>query len=519
MASTPPLDRHTPFVPFDPEREELESVLASGLIDRGSNLGRLLLYICRKRFEGEAEQVKEFNIAMDVFGRSMEFDKRRDSIVRVEASRLRKKLKEYYLGEGRGHPIQIVIPPGQYVPRFVPREQAQEVDSPGAEPDRRQFRPRLRYGILALAGLLAALGFVLLLSPARRPQSSAAAGAAVPAAAIPAPELAVPGRTAPLPGDEVRILAGYQKEKYVDRLGRVWYGDSYFEGGGALEAPHTFLGRTLDPSVFQSMRTGGDFSYNIPLKPGVYELRLYFAETEYGPAEMRGGGEGSRDMNITLNGKPLLPAYDVLEDAGGPHIADIRVFKDISPASDGYLHLSFLTITGFPFVNAIEIVPGTRGRLRPIRIAARESSFTDRQGRFWQPDSFFLGGRFTVRREFPNPIPDRDFYMSERYGNFNYAIPVAPNGKYAVTLHFAETWFCGKDCGGGERARLFNVYTNGTTLLRNFDIYKEAGGAYRPVHRTFHGLVPNNQGKLLLHFEPVENYAVVNGIEVADESD
>jgi hypothetical protein len=511
-------------VSFDPEREELEAVFSSGIFERNSNLGRLLLYICQKRFEGEAWQLKEYNIAVDVFGRSMEFDKKRDSIVRVEASRLRKKLKDFYENEGRGHAIQIVIPPGQYEPRFVPKEQAAAVTEAPDETDGEPIPPRPpRAGRTAM--LLGAAGVVVIavltIIALKRSHEPPAPGAtAAPATSTPAADQ--PARSAPtaatLPGEEVRILCGYLKEKYIDRLGRVWYGDKYFKGGGALGAQHGFLGRTLDPTIFQTMRTGGDFSYDIPLKPGVYELRLYFAETEYGPAELRGGGEGSRDMSVQMNGQPLLPSFDVLADSGGARIADIRAFKDVRPAPDGYLHLAFNTITGFPFVNAIEIVPGTAGRLRPIRIAARETSYTDQEGRFWQPDSFFLGGRLVTRRDFPNPIPDRDLYMSERYGNFSYAVPVAPSGKYAVTLRFAETWFCGPDCGGGEGERVFNVYSNGTPLLRNFDIHKAARGAYRPADLTFHGLVPNAQGKLLLVFEPVKNYAVLNGIEVVDES-
>jgi hypothetical protein len=55
-------------------------------------------------------------------------------------------------------------------------------------------------------------------------------------------------------------------------------------------------------------------------------------------------------------------------------------------------------------------------------------------------------------------------------------------------------------------------------LLRNFDIFKEAGGANRALQKIFRGLEPNAQGKLILRFVPVENYACVNAIEVADES-
>jgi hypothetical protein len=66
-------------------------------------------------------------------------------------------------------------------------------------------------------------------------------------------------------------------------------------------------------------------------------------------------------------------------------------------------------------------------------------------------------------------------------------------------------------------SREFDVFCNGIALLRDFDIYKEAGGGH-VLLKTFHGLKPNAQGKFVLSFVPVRNYATVDAIEVADES-
>src|SRR5436305_2791957 len=103
-----------------PERHELEVVLSSGIFHRAPNLAQLLTYVCTKYFEGSAEQIKEYNIAVDALGRPVDFDQKRDSIVRVEAHRLRKRLREYYDAEGAAHALHIDIPPGQYAPRFIP---------------------------------------------------------------------------------------------------------------------------------------------------------------------------------------------------------------------------------------------------------------------------------------------------------------------------------------------------------------------------------------------------------------
>src|SRR5580658_6873730 len=104
---------------FVQEKNELQSVLDSGIFNRAPNLAHVLTYVCSQYFEGAAEQIKEYNIAVEALGRPAGFDQKRDSIVRVEAHRLRKRLREYYEAEGAGHSIRIDIPSGQYAPQFA----------------------------------------------------------------------------------------------------------------------------------------------------------------------------------------------------------------------------------------------------------------------------------------------------------------------------------------------------------------------------------------------------------------
>ena len=114
-------------------------------------------------------------------------------------------------------------------------------------------------------------------------------------------------------------------------------------------------------------------------------------------------------------------------------------------------------------------------------------------------------------------VPELD--RAERYGNFSYAIPVPP-GKYTVRLHFLASYQSpsspNQSCWG-PGCRVFNVSCNGQMLLKNFDLYKAADGKFNPVVRTFYGLQPNGQGKLLLSFSPMVNDAEVRAIEVIDE--
>ena len=107
-------------VELDEQRAELKSVLESTHFLRAPKLAQLLSYLCERLFAGEAGKIKEYSIGVEVFGRGERFDQNSDSIVRVEANRLRKRLAEYYSGEGATHRLQITIPVGQYVPEFEP---------------------------------------------------------------------------------------------------------------------------------------------------------------------------------------------------------------------------------------------------------------------------------------------------------------------------------------------------------------------------------------------------------------
>ena len=61
---------------FEKEKLELDTILASGIFSRAPNLAELLTYICRKYFEGAAEEIKEYNIAVEAFRRPPEFDQK-----------------------------------------------------------------------------------------------------------------------------------------------------------------------------------------------------------------------------------------------------------------------------------------------------------------------------------------------------------------------------------------------------------------------------------------------------------
>ena len=542
------------------EKNELRTVLNSGIFTRAPNLENLLTYVCAKYFEGAAEQIKEYNIAVEALGRLSGFDPKRDSIVRVEAHRLRKRLRDYYEAEGAGHAVRIEIPAGQYAPQFPRRGPPQPSldDTAAVAPARlptAEAEPAAEGPDASLELTRAAEGAPLMMSEADRkaperglrllppayfpPQPSLPPAAdrrgkvwaAIAVAALLAAGgflakivLMRPGRsgmaTAPVAapaGPDVRIMAGLESGTYTDRFGRIWQSDRYFQGGAAFNSADHVIAGTRDQRLFRTRREGGAFSYDIPLAPGVYEMRLYFAETLYGDNNQAGGGEASRIFHVSANGATILNQFDVTGDAGAS-TADMRAFKDIEPAADGKLHLKFTAQTGQAMLSGIEITPGTRGRLRPIRLVSRDHPYTDKQGRTWSADAWSRGGQLVMR---PLPVanlPDPDLLHGERYGNLAYVVAVPP-GRYGVNFYFAETWF-GPDnfAGGGAGSRIFDIFCNGVALRRGFDIFKEAGGSGRALVLPVHGLEPNPQGKLQINLVPVRNYASVNALEVVDES-
>src|ERR1039458_7611276 len=105
-------------IDLEAQRAEVEAVLHSEYFVRAPTLAHFLSYLCEKLFAGEAYQIKEYSVGVEVFHRRPSFDQDSDSIVRVEANRLRKRLAEYYAGEGASHRLHIAIPLGQYVPQF-----------------------------------------------------------------------------------------------------------------------------------------------------------------------------------------------------------------------------------------------------------------------------------------------------------------------------------------------------------------------------------------------------------------
>ncbi len=110
--------------------QQLERVLGSALFRTGGRSGQLLRFLVEHSLNGNQETLKEYTIGAEVLGRGDSFDPRIDSIVRVEASRLRGKLDQYFASEGKSDAFVIRLPKGGYVPTFERRPHTVPVKTP-----------------------------------------------------------------------------------------------------------------------------------------------------------------------------------------------------------------------------------------------------------------------------------------------------------------------------------------------------------------------------------------------------
>jgi hypothetical protein len=494
---------------LEAEREELDWLLNSGGLGRASNLARMLVYICEKHFADQGDQINEHGIATEALGRRSDFDPQSDTIVRVVAHALRKRLQEVYQTAGKDRPMQILIPIGRYVPSFIHRSDAAAPDEPGQQPAgastphqesasagtaplaRLPWKgQRWLVPAASVAALTLLLGLVLFWHRATaKPQATPVKDSL---AALPEPK------------NTIRALLGTGRQPYVDHSGFSWTPGKYCSSGDSVTVPPRKIAGTEDPYIYLG-GVRGIAHCIFPVEPGVYEIHFHFAETTDLPT-------ATSPAFLSINAEPGIK-FDVVDQAGGSVIATTMVLTGVRPQKDGTIHLDYTSDVSL--LNAVEILPADSGSLLPIRITASPVSITDSTNNFWLSDRYFVGGR---RGQFPDltKTARKDIYSYNRVGRFRYDIPVVPLGKYRVALYFSEPWFGKQNLGiGGPGSRVFDVSCNGNMILKNFDIMAEGGA--NPVVKTFDNLQATAQGRIELSFIPEVNYPLVNAIEVLAE--
>ena len=164
-------------LPDSAVRAQLETILASAVFSRSQHLRRFLTFIVEQSLAGQGHTLKESVLAHELYGKGTDFDGGTDPIVRVDARRLRDKLREFY--EDRSDPVVISLPKGSYVPVFEGNSASPiHTTRPVALTELQERRPvthlrrtRVRAGALALVTVVvtAVITWRALRSPANAP--------------------------------------------------------------------------------------------------------------------------------------------------------------------------------------------------------------------------------------------------------------------------------------------------------------------------------------------------------------
>ena len=118
----------------DTIESSVDRVLQSGTFRNSPTSRRLLKYLADHSVAGDADQLKEYTIGVDAFGKPPDYDPRQDSTVRIQIGRLRQKLCDYYREEGKEDPFVVDLPKGRFSLTCEVRPAAAAVVEEVAEP-------------------------------------------------------------------------------------------------------------------------------------------------------------------------------------------------------------------------------------------------------------------------------------------------------------------------------------------------------------------------------------------------
>ena len=215
--------------------------------------------------------------------------------------------------------------------------------------------------------------------------------------------------------------------------------------------------------------------------------------------------------------KPQVPAPPPASSAAWPPDPTSAVRRDLQIVVIAGVCLLVAVVIGVAALwpSPTQEAPLTMTGPWAVRIlAGQREAQVGRDGALWEADRFFRGGDTAARDAAVLGAEEPFLFQGERYGTFEYSIPVPP-GSYLVRVHLAETWFGpGNPGGGGAGSRRFELAVNGKQTLTGYEPFDDAGGANRAVVKQIEGVRPDDRGQIVLTFVSDRNYAMVNAIEV-----
>ncbi len=149
--------------------EQLDRMVASPYFSHSKRLPNFLRFVVERTLAGDAENLKERTLGIEIFGRDPDYDTASDPIVRVTATELRKRVAQYYQEPAHENELRITLPPGSYIPEFLGPKAGDghvppELEVPSSAPIEHTAPPDTRVssrGSLKLILILIAAGIVV----------------------------------------------------------------------------------------------------------------------------------------------------------------------------------------------------------------------------------------------------------------------------------------------------------------------------------------------------------------------
>jgi Malectin domain/IPT/TIG domain len=316
---------------------------------------------------------------------------------------------------------------------------------------------------------------------------------------------------------------------YIDSIpNNTWSADVNFQNGNRFSGcPANILNTDIDTIYCSERWFGGgpgfNGTYTIPVVPGVYTVRLLFAELYFATTK-------SRIFNVYVQNQLLRSNFDIIAVAGGRNISLLVPTIATVSSIDPNIRLTFQNVVQNAKISGIEIIPYEGSVIgspsnRPTRMPTQPPTtfqtilincgynqpYTDSLARVFSRDQLFVGGATASKLVSISNTVDDTLYQYNRVGDtITYEIPV-PVGSFVVTLLFSENEY------NTIGRRLFDVTVEGETL-KNVDIFRTAGGAFTATRLQFFRLVSDQS--LSIRFNrstqfPNAGIPIVSGIEVA----
>ena len=171
----------------------------------------------------------------------------------------------------------------------------------------------------------------------------------------------------------VRINAGASADA-VDSFGKLWKADANFTNGKAIAPIYNPIDNTKDDFIFQSQRSGTNFSYSVPVANANYNVSLYLSELNFSDL-------GQRVFDVSLEGQKALKNVDIYKLTNnafldGENDANVVKIPNLAIVRDGALDLNFTSVVGDAALAGIKITP-VEGAQVLIEESDRDTSVTE----------------------------------------------------------------------------------------------------------------------------------------------